>query len=278
MRHAARNALLTAAYVHPAAMRKVISPGGLSEFKRYLAEMYRCSKTDAGLHLPVVRPQEVVPGDVTFQVTRPLDADGSMTLTEIASICQLVAALDPLKIVEIGSFHGLTTVNLARNAPRATVHTVDLPPAALASDTVFANNDAAIIERRQGYVYEGSEVEGRIAQHYGDTATFDFEREIGSGVDLILIDAAHSYEYVRNDTVRTLPLLHRGSVILWHDYGRNDFMTEPEDAWGVTRFLHELRDVGVAVLQGTSLGVLRLDETSRPLLDQHLGAAGASAA
>jgi len=270
IRHLARSGLLTVAFVHPAALRKVVPPGGLSEMKRYLGEMYRCSKTDAGLHLPVVLPAEVVPGDVTFQVTRPSDVDGSMTLTEIASICHIVAALDPAKVVEIGSFQGLTTVNLARNALRGVVHTVDLPPSSSGMDTAFRNNDASIIERRKGYAYAGTEVEDRINQHYGDTATFDFEGVIGGGVDLLLIDAAHSYEYVRNDTIRALPLLREGAVILWHDYGRNDFLTNPGDAWGVTRFLHELADVGVSILQGTSLGVLRLDPGTRSQLNENL--------
>ena len=271
MRHAARNALLTAAYLHPAALRKAAGGGGIGEMRRYLGEMYRCSKTDAGLHLPVLRPEDVVAGDATFTVTRPSDTDGSMTLTEIASICQLVAALQPRKIVEIGSFQGLTTVNLARNAPQAQVHTVDLPPRTLASETRYANNDALIIERRNGYVYAGTEVADRIVQHYGDTATFDFAGEIGGDVDLCLIDAAHSYEYVRSDTARTLPLLRDGSVLLWHDYGRNDFLAEPADAWGVSKLLHELRTVGVAVLQGTSLGVLRVTPARRQALQQLLG-------
>ena len=58
-----------------------------------------------------------------------------------------------------------------------------------------------IIESRGFYYYEGREEAARIRQHYGDTATFDYE-EIGGGVDLCLIDAAHSYEYVRNDTAK----------------------------------------------------------------------------
>jgi hypothetical protein len=62
-----------------------------------------------------------------------------------------------------------------------------------------------------------------------------------------------------------------GSVMLWHDYGRNDFMADPEDAWGVTRFLHEISDTGVGVLQGTSLGIVLLTEDARQKLARHLG-------
>lgn len=64
-------------------------------------------------------------------------------------------------------------------------------------------------------------------------------------------------------------------LILWHDYGRNDFLAEPENAWGVSKFLHELSDVGVRVLHGTSLGILALtaaasEALTARLLDEHV--------
>ena len=85
-------------------------------------------------------------------------------------------------------------------------------------------------------------------------------------MDLCLIDAAHSYDYVRNDTVRSLPMMASDSLMMWHDYGRNDFMAGPHDAWGVTRFLHEIAGVGVRILQGTSLGILVLTRDARQKL------------
>jgi hypothetical protein len=145
-----------------------------------------------------------------------------------------------------------------------------LPPSVDATTTKFETNDVNIIASRGGYHYDGRSEAARIQQHYGDTATFDYD-EIGAGVDFCLIDAAHSYDYVRNDTVKLLPLLADNSLILWHDYGRNDFLAAPEDAWGVTRFLHELAPAGVGILQGTSLGILIVDEKSRKLLTQCLG-------
>ena len=48
-------------------------------------------------------------------------------------------------------------------------------------------------------------------------------------------------------------------------------MAAPEDAWGVTRFLHEIGDTGVGILQGTSLGVLLLTQVARQKLAQRLG-------
>ena len=136
--------------------------------------------------------------------------------------------------------------------------------------TRFKTNDESIITRRGHYYYAARPEAQRVHQHHGDTATFDFAR-MGEGVDLCLIDAAHSYAYVRNDTAKALPLLSDDGLMLWHDYGRNDFLASPEDAWGVTQFLHEIADVGVGILQGTSLGVLQFTSDTRQKLARHLG-------
>jgi len=269
MRHSLRNLLLTLNYLHPAALA-VAFKRGPGATRKYLSEIYRCSKTDAGLYLPVVTLEELIAIPSEFRVARPLDWGGSMTITEISSLCHLVAARRPRKILEIGSFRGLTTLNLAMNAPDAEIHTLDLPPDFDPAQTRFENNDANIIRARGFFYYEDHPAAARIHQHYGDTATFDYA-EISDGVDLCLIDAAHSYEYVRNDTAKTLPLMTAGSLLLWHDYGRNDFLADPEDAWGVTQFLHEIKDTGVGILQGTSFGILELSDASRERLARHLG-------
>jgi predicted O-methyltransferase YrrM len=269
LRHTIRNFLLTLNYIHPAAVALAVRRG-TGATKKYLSEIYRCSKTDAGLYLPVITLEELISIPSEFRVARPPDWSGSMTITEISSLCHLVAAHRPQKILEIGSFRGLTTLNMAMNAPDAEIHTLDLPPDFDPAQTQFENNDANIIRSRGFYYYEGRREASRIHQHYGDTATFDYE-EIGGGVDFCLIDAAHSYEYVRNDTARTLPLMSVDGLMLWHDYGRNDFLADPQDAWGVTRFLHEIKDTGVRILHGTSIGLLWVSEENRQTLARYLG-------
>jgi predicted O-methyltransferase YrrM len=270
LRHSLRNLLLTLNYAHPAAVAMAMRRGP-GATKKYLSEIYRCSKTDAGLYLPVITLEEMITIPAEFRVARPPDWGGSMTITEISSLCHLVAARRPRKVLEIGSFRGLTTLNIAMNTPDAEIHTLDLPPDFDPTQTQFENHDANIIRARGFYHYDGREEASRIHQHYGDTATFDYE-EIGGGVDFCLIDAAHSYAYVRNDTAKALALMTADGLLLWHDYGRNDFLADPEDAWGVTRFLHEIKDVGVCVLQGTSLGILALSDASRQKLAHQLGA------
>jgi hypothetical protein len=262
MRHVIRNSLLTFAYAHPAALR-VLLKRGPHAMSAYLKEIYRCSKTDAGLHLPIVSLEVLAPVDTALQIYRPAKQDGSMTITEIASLCQLIAARKPKKILELGTFEGLTTLNMAMNAPEAEIHTLDLPEQFNPADTTHDNNDAKIISRRGFYYYKDRDEARRIHQHYGDSAAFDFNRHVGTGVEFCLIDAAHSYEYVKNDTLKVLPLMAYGSLLLFHDYGRNDFLAHPSDAWGVSRFLHEIAPAGVRILQGTALGVLEINGDSK---------------
>src|ERR1044072_8040899 len=106
VRHSLRNALLTLHYLHPAAVAMAFrrGPGAV---KQYLAEIYRCSKTDAGLSLPVVSLEDIAAVPTEFVVSRPPDWGGSMTITEISSICHLVAARRPRKVLEIRSLRGL---------------------------------------------------------------------------------------------------------------------------------------------------------------------------
>jgi hypothetical protein len=72
---------------------------------------------------------------------------------------------------------------------------------------------------------------GKIHQLWGDSATFDFS-PFQNNIDLFFIDGAHTYEYVKNNTLKALKCCHEGSVIAWHDYGRMGVN-------GVTRWLHE---------------------------------------
>ena len=51
---------------------------------------------------------------------------------------------------------------------------------------------------------------------FGDSAAFAFA-PFQNGVDLFFIDGAHSYEYVRSDTIRALECCRPGPAIAWHD-------------------------------------------------------------
>jgi hypothetical protein len=207
---------------------------------RYMKEIHRASKLNAGAYLPIRSVEDVVQKPVEFRVFRPDAWICSMTVSEISTLCYLVASKAPKKILEIGSYRGLTTLNLALNAPQAEVHTVDI------TDTWGSY-----------YYAEHTEVKN-ISQHYGDSTNFDFFHKIGVGVDLCLIDGGHSYDQVRNDTVKVLPLMS-------DDDGRNDFLADVE-SFRVSQFIHEIKASGIGILQGTGLAFLQLDSETKQKL------------
>lgn len=69
------------------------------------------------------------------------------------------------------------------------------------------------------YIFENCKAASKITCLFGDSATFNFS-SFYEKVDFFFIDGAHSYEYVRSDTLNALKCCHQGSVIAWHDFGR----------------------------------------------------------
>ena len=105
--------------------------------------------------------------------------------------------------------------------------------------------------------FDGTPEAARIHCLYGDSATFDFSWLKGQ-VDLLFIDGAHSYEYVRNDTLHAGACCKTGSVIAWHDYGRFGFN-------GVMRWLHKFAREGNQIYRtpGGSLAYTKLESEVR---------------
>lgn len=143
---------------------------------------------------------------------------------DIVSLCLLCQILAPKAVFEIGTLNGYSALHFALNSPAdAKIYTLDLPrehvgPLRLAT-TVF---DDGIVERGvavKEYCFDRSPVAYKIECLFGDSATFAFAPFVNS-VDLFFIDGAHSYEYVRSDTMRALECCRPGSVIAWHDFGR----------------------------------------------------------
>jgi cephalosporin hydroxylase len=60
-------------------------------------------------------------------------------------------------------------------------------------------------------------------------ASFQFEDE---SADIIVIDALHDYEAVKNDTIAWMPKLKPGGWMLWHDADREEVRQAILDTWG----------------------------------------------
>jgi len=141
---------------------------------------------------------------------------------DIVSLCMLTRLVKPRVIFEIGTLRGYTTLHFALNAAvDVQVYTLDLPSNGTERPRLATTyiDDLHIASQKREYLFNGSAVEDTIQCLFGDTATFDFTPYNGK-VDLFFIDGAHSYEYVRSDTLNALRCCHPGSVVAWHDFGR----------------------------------------------------------
>ena len=149
-------------------------------------------------------------------------------------IAALVKALDAKTFFEIGTSLGRTAWTVAHHNPDLQIWTLDMPPSESVDQTALelGADDRTYfrpVERCGEAFHETPEAE-RITQLWGDSATFDYSPYAGR-MDFIYVDGAHSYEYVRSDTLRALDMLSPGGTIVWDDY-----VTGP----GVYEYLNEL--------------------------------------
>jgi len=173
---------------------------------------------------------------------------------DLVSLCALCRILQPKVIFEIGTLRGSGALHLAGNSPGADVYSLDLGPLEhpSLSTTLFDDDHVRVHSQTRRYHFTGRPEEQRIHCLHGDSATFDFS-PWAEKVDLFFIDGAHSYEYVRNDTLKALTCCRPGSVLAWHDYGRAGVN-------GVSRWLHEFRGQGHEIhrVPGGSLAYARV--------------------
>jgi Methyltransferase domain len=206
--------------------------------------------------LPVCGWREVF-ADNPIRLAHAQRNQGDVNLAELAVLATAAASVTSGdEIIEIGTFDGRTTLNLAINAaPHLSVFTLDLPPDARPKFALAPGERAFVDKPSAGRYFAAPQSEWaadarRITQAYGDSSTFDFSPHVGRA-GLVFVDGSHAYEYVVADSEIARRLAAPGGFVLWHDYG----------VWeGVTRALEELEakaGLGLRHIRGTSLVVWR---------------------
>jgi len=158
---------------------------------------------------------------------------GNVSYAEIHVMCVVAKVNEAKSIFEIGTFDGLTTLQLAINTPQdAGITTLDLKRDQVGHARLrLEQHDMEFIDKPNiGDRYRKTEVEYKINQVYGDSATFDFS-PFHNSIDFIFIDGSHHFEYVKSDSENAMKMLSENGVIIWHD-----FLGWP----GVTRYLLDL--------------------------------------
>jgi predicted O-methyltransferase YrrM len=133
-------------------------------------------------------------------------------------LCALAQVLRCKQIFEIGTYLGETAWLLAHNNPDVRIYTLDLPSVEEADNTRLQFTDRNYLEeRRRGTRYLNTPEQSRITQLYGDSAAFNYSPYYNS-MDLVFIDASHSYSYVKSDSENAFKMLSGSGTIVWDDY------------------------------------------------------------
>ncbi len=181
---------------------------------------------------------------------------GGISALETTLLATLASSSE--RIFEFGTCTGLTTHNLAQNSPdSAKIVTVTLHPDELESTEKDSNDDPGAHEeslsesRFTQFVYEDSPVAHKVEQIFSDSKLLDIEKYRGT-MDVVFVDGAHTYSYLKNDTEKALAMLKPGGLLLWHDYRGKS--TCPD----VFSFINNLsKTLPIHLIEGTTLACHR---------------------
>jgi predicted O-methyltransferase YrrM len=107
--------------------------------------------------------------------------------------------------------------------------------------------------------YRGHPLASKIIQVWGNSATFDFS-PWHNKVDLVYVDGAHTYQFVKSDIENALKMLRPGGSIVFDDFDHLG------DNFGVTRAImdHPIGD-RVVQIEDTSFCVYRDSKNAAPV-------------
>jgi len=132
--------------------------------------------------------------------------DGMLSSNEAMALLSILVAEAPDGVLEIGTYMGHTTRQIAETLETAIVHTVDLPEDFSVErdpEQSLPKDDFHLITRRiVGREFKGHPCASRIKQHFADTAIWNF-RDAGHPT-FFFIDGSHTYKYCKNDSESVL--------------------------------------------------------------------------
>ena len=142
----------------------------------------------------------------------------SISMLEGAALAAFVQKVSAKRIFEFGTYKGVSTTQLALNLPDdGMIYTLDLPEDHPAYTLAIPKAEERQIAAETGKgILIPQELRKKVTFLRSDSATFDTTPYLGS-MDLVFVDGAHSYQYVKNDTEKGWEMLRPGGIIAWHD-------------------------------------------------------------
>lgn len=201
--------------------------------------------------LPRKTLQEIFPGveslDLKLRVPYSRVAGATTDVQELTCLLAVMKLIRARKVLEIGTYNGFTTLNLASNLdeqPDAFVCTLDFTPEEAAGP--IEHLSVACNPSQVGSRFKGESEAKKIRQVFGDSTKIDW-KTLGGPFDLIFIDGGHHFECVKSDTENAFRNLAPGGAIFWHDYGFIIDVSQAVDAAGATKPIFGLLGTRMAV-------------------------------
>lgn len=203
------------------------------EFEKIYIKAQKRIKT---VKLSDIFPQKLEKGSIVLE--NFLGHWGNISVEEVCKIALITKFLKPKKVFEFGTYNGMTTLQLALNAPRnCKVYTLDLPDNISPKiplgkiDTLVAKHFKDKFDTKTGSYFKNRK-DIKVIQILQDSATFD-PSLFKNSIDLIFIDAAHDYKNKKKDSDNAFFMLKKVGVIVWHNYAD---VGNPD----ITKYLYQL--------------------------------------
>lgn len=196
--------------------------------------------------IPEDLAMRIIAHDVLIPPATMVGKRGAQTLDGLLWLACIAKSLRALRIFEIGTLTGYTSLVLASNVPQATVHTLDLPPGTAPELPIWGSDSCNFLPGDTPRAWHGRPEESRIILHLADSARFDFEPFRGM-FDVVYVDGAHSWEYLAKDSDSAFTLVSARGAIVWDDYW--------EETPEVVAYLNSRKDLRLFRLPQTRLVV-----------------------
>jgi predicted O-methyltransferase YrrM len=148
---------------------------------------------------------------------------GGSLPTDIALLKSLSKKIPNCSYFEIGTWRGESVINVSETAKEC--FTLNL-----SKDDILAEGLPEKYADLHGIL---SKQRDNITHLFGNTLNYDFS-VLGKKFDLIFIDGNHKYEFVKNDTEKVFShLVHKDSIVVWHDYAANPEKTRYDVLAGI---------------------------------------------
>lgn len=146
------------------------------------------------------------------------DGAAAVSGLECIVLSVLMVANRCRRVFEFGTYKGISTTQLALNlAPGGVVFTLDLPEDDPRCNLTISSPAEQQLTKEAG---KGRLVPADLLDKVTflrmDSAEFDPAPFLES-IDLAFVDGAHSYDYVKNDSLKAWQMLRPGGWLVWHD-------------------------------------------------------------